>query len=117
MGLTFITIKISNPLDAKKTFSRKFLVDSGAIYSVIDETVMQKLGISPTRKMDFSLANGQTLTKQVGEATFEYKGQKVTSPVVFGDPGIFLLGAVTLETFGLILDPINRKLRGLPMLI
>jgi len=117
MALTFITIKVSNPLDPKKCFSRKFLVDSGSVYSVVDEDVLKKLEIVGTRTMEFTLANGQGIKKRVGEASFDYKGQRVTSPVVFGDKGVFLLGAVTLETFGLILDPINRKLRGLPMLI
>lgn len=117
MALTFITIKILNPVDTKKSFSRKFLVDSGAVYSVVDLDILKKLELVGTRTMEFELANGQTIKKKVGEASFEYKGQRVTSPVVFGDKGVFLLGAVTLETFGLILDPINRKLRGLPMLI
>lgn len=117
MALTFITIKILNPVDTKKSFSRKFLVDSGAVYSVVDSDILKKLELVGTRTMEFELANGQTIKKKVGEASFEYKGQRVTSPVVFGDKGVFLLGAVTLETFGLILDPINRKLRGLPMLI
>lgn len=117
MALTFITIKISNPIDPKKSYSRKFLVDSGAIYSVVDSDILKAIGLVSTRTMEFELANGQSIKKKVGEASFDFKGQKVTSPVVFGDKGVFLLGAVTLETFGLILDPINRKLRGLPMLI
>jgi hypothetical protein len=39
------------------------------------------------------------------------------APVVFGDKGIFLLGATTIEAFGLILDPIRRELRPLPMVL
>ena len=117
MALTFVTIKLINPIAPKKTFKRKFLVDSGAVYSVVDQNVLKDLEVIPTRSMEFELANGQTITRKVGEITFEYKKEKATSPVVFGDNGVFLLGAVTLETFGLILDPINRKLRGLPMLI
>ena len=117
MALTFITTKIINPVSPKKTFSRKFLVDSGAVYSVVDAEVLKKIGVVATRSKEFSLANGQVIKRKVGEVTFDYKGEKATSPVVFGNEGIFLLGAVTPETFGLILDPINRKLRGLPMLI
>jgi clan AA aspartic protease len=117
MALTFITIKLISPKDPKKTFSRKFLVDSGAVYSVVDTDILEDLGIKGTRTRKFTLANGQTIEKSVGEVIFEYRGEKITSPVVFGNKGIFLLGAVTLETFGLILDPINRKLRQLPMLI
>jgi len=117
MGLTFITTKVLNPQKPKKSFSRKFLVDSGAVYSVVDKAVLKKLGIKPTMTREFILANGQTIEKKVGEATFGINNERATSPVVFGDEGIFLLGAVTLETFGYVLDPINRKLRGLPMLI
>ncbi len=117
MALTFVTIKISNPLDNTKNFSRKFLVDSGAVYSVVDAGILKQLGVEPKRQKEFILANGQEIKKFVGEVSFEYKGEKATSPVVFGDKGIFLLGAVTLETFGFILDPVNRKLKGLPMLI
>lgn len=117
MALTFITTKILNPQDTQKSYSRKFLVDSGAVYSVVDSKVLKKLGIKPKHKREFILANGQTLEKEVGEAMFQINKERATSPVVFGDEGVYLLGAVTLETFGYVLDPVNRKLRGLPMLI
>jgi clan AA aspartic protease len=117
MALTFITVKLINPLAQKKTFRRKFLVDSGAVYSVVDKAVLKDLGIKKTRTLEFILSNGQTIKRSVGEVTFDIKGERATSPVVFGDTEIFLLGAVTLETFGYILDPISRKLRSLPMLI
>lgn len=117
MALTYITTKIYNPRDQKKSFKRRFLVDSGAIYSVVDKRVLEDLGIKPLRNIEFVLANGQAIKRDVGEATFMIKKEKATSPVVFGDDDVFLLGAVTLETFGFILDPINRELKGLPMLI
>ncbi|MBN2101217.1 Retroviral aspartyl protease [Candidatus Dojkabacteria bacterium] len=112
-----MTTKILNPREPKKGFSRKFLVDSGAVYSVVDKKILEGLKIKPSYKREFILANGQTIKKEVGEAMFEIDKERATSPVVFGDEGVFLLGAVTLETFGYVLDPVNRKLRGLPMLI
>ncbi len=40
------------------------------------------------------------------------------APVIFGEPGdATLLGTVTLESLGLILDPIRRELRPLPMIV
>lgn len=117
MALTFITTKVLNPQDTKKFFSRKFLVDSGAVYSVVDKSVLKKIGIKPKMTKEFTLANGQTIKKEVGEAIFQLNRERYTSPVVFGDEGVFTLGNVTLETFGYILDPINRKLRGMRMLI
>jgi hypothetical protein len=38
--------------------------------------------------------------------------------VIFGEPGdANLLGALTLESLGLSLDPLKRELRELPMLL
>lgn len=68
-------------------------------------------------KQKFSLANGEVIEKAVGNALFEYQDKKRVSPVVFGEKDIFLLGAVTLESLGVILDPINRELKPLPMLL
>jgi hypothetical protein len=53
----------------------------------------------------------------MGNAYFEYQGKVRAAPVVFGDKGIFLLGVTTIEAFGLILDPIRRELRPLPMVL
>lgn len=51
-------------------------------------------------------------------ASFQYQNEIGASPVIFGDKDdIFLLGVVTLESLGLILDPIRRELKPLPMLL
>ncbi|MBN1618299.1 aspartyl protease family protein [Candidatus Dojkabacteria bacterium] len=117
MGLTYITVKLVNPKNTQAKFKRKFLVDSGATYSVVDANVLKTLKVESIRTQKFILANGEEIKKDIGEITFIYKGDKATSPVVFGDDNIFLLGAVTLESFGFIVDPLNRKLKKLPMLI
>lgn len=93
------------------------LVDSGAVYSVIPESELKKLGIKPDTKQKFVLANGGEIEKKVGEARFVWKNVARTAPVVFGDEGVYLLGATTLEAMGVTLDPINRKLEKLPMFL
>lgn len=117
MSITYLNVKVHNPQNPKKQIISHFLVDSGAVYSVMPASVLKKLGIKPTDKQTFSLANGEVMEKEVGNASFEYLGKLRSSPVVFGEEGIFLLGAVTLEALGVILDPINRELKPLPMLI
>jgi len=117
MSITFLDIKVKNPQNPVKTAKGHFLVDSGAVFSVMPASVLKKLGIEPTDKQSFSLANGEVIEKQVGNALFGYLGKLRSSPVVFGEEGIYLLGAVTLESLGVILDPINRELRPLPMLM
>jgi len=60
------------------------------------------------------LADGTTITRGVSRCTFEIAGISETSPVVLGGPrDAPLLGMVTLETLGLMLNPLTREL--LPM--
>jgi len=117
MAVTYLDIDISNPQKSGKSVIGHFLVDSGAVYSVVPATVLKKLKISKTDTQKFSLANGEVIEKDVGNALFSFSGKIRSSPVVFGEEGIYLLGAVTLESLGVILDPINRELKPLPMLI
>ena len=93
------------------------LVDSGATFSVAPTSVLKQLGIKPIRKQIFLLANGEEIEKSIGEAKFSLGKEEWTAPVVFGNETVWLLGAITLEHMGLILDPINRKLLTLPMTI
>jgi len=117
MAITFLKVKVINPEHPKKIKECKFLVDSGTVYSVVPQNVLKSLGIKPTSSQEFILANGEMLRRPTGNAYFEYQRKVRAAPVVFGNTGIFLLGATTIEAFGLILDPIRRELRPLPMVL
>jgi predicted aspartyl protease len=117
MGITFLKVKVSNPARPKKSSIHEFLVDSGAVYSVMPEEVLKRLGIKPTSEEEFILANGETIRNRIGNALFELHGKLRAAPVIFGEKGIFLLGATTLEALGMILDPIRRELKPLPMVL
>ena len=96
-----------------------FLVDSGAIYSVVPASVLRKLGIKPLRAQEeFRLADGSKIQRRKGIALFRYEGKEGGADVIFGKPGdSTLLGALTLEALGLALDPIRRELKPLPMIL
>lgn len=117
MSITYLDLTFKNPQHPRKKAVGHFLVDSGAIYSVVPATILKEIGIKPTHRQKFTLANGEVIEKGVGQAFFEYQKKVGSSPVIFGEKGIFLLGAVTLESLGVILDPINRELKPLPMLL
>jgi predicted aspartyl protease len=92
----------------------RFLVDSGAIYSVLPEETWRALRLRPERQVEFTLADGTSITRGVSECRFEIRGEAATSPVVLGEEHDgALLGAVTLETLGLMLNPLTREI--LPM--
>ena len=96
----------------------EFLVDSGAIYSVVSAKVLKKLKIKPLDKQEFRLANGDRIIRKKGVAVFRYGERVGGADVIFGEEGdSALLGALTLEALGLVLDPLRRELKPLPMIL
>ena len=111
-------MEVANPSRPEKTEELEFLIDSGVIYSVVPARVLRRLRIRPIASEEFRLANGSTIRRTKGIAFFKY-GEKVGgADVIFGQPGdAQLVGALTLEALGLVLDPLRRELKPLPMIL
>ena len=110
MGLTKIEGMVTGKKGKQATV--KFLVDSGAIYSLLPENIWQELGLKPKRKMGFTLADGTVIERSVSECHISFPQGDGHSPVILGEAGDeALLGAVTLEILGLVLNPFNRTLQ------
>jgi len=118
MGLTFLDIEIGNPGRPDETRSIKFLVDSGAIYSVVPRAILDELAIRPIKREEFRFTDGSRVARDKGIALFRYGERVGGADVIFGETGdSTLLGAMTLEALGLGLDPLRRELHPLPMMI
>ena len=118
MGITSAILKVKEHRKSEKTVEVNFLVDSGAIYSLVPGKILDEIGIEPYKEMSFSLADGTTLKRRVCSAYFEYEGEGGPAPVVYGEEGDEpLLGATTLESLGLILNPFTRALHPMRMLM
>lgn len=87
------------------------VVDTGSAYSWVPASALNRLGIIPLRKRPFETADGRLIMRDIGEAAARLDGEVLTTLVVFGDEGtIPILGAYTLEGFGLAADPLARRL-------
>ena len=118
MGLTVITIDVGHPSKPQKAVPVEFLVDSGAIYSVVPATTLKKLGVVPLSEEIFTLANVQNIKRKKGIALFKFQGKVGGADGIFGEKGdSTLLGAFTLEALGLVLDPLKRELKPLPLIL
>jgi clan AA aspartic protease len=110
MGITNIEGIVQGPRGKKVTLT--FLVDSGAGYSLLPEQVWKNLGLKPRREVSVGLADGTILTRSVSECRIKMAGAEGFSPVILGQPGDqAVLGAVTLENLGLVLNPYQRSLQ------
>jgi len=118
MGLTTVELEVANVARPDERERLEFLVDSGAIYSVVPAIVLDSLGIVPVAEQQFRLADGSKIVRKKGGAIFRYGDAVGVSDVIFGEPGdATLLGAFTLEALGLALDPLKRELRPLPLIL
>ena len=118
MGLTVLEIEVGNPANPEVTEKLEFLIDSGAIYSVVPTPILERLGIKPLAEQEFRLANGTKIMRKKGIALFKYGDRLGGADVIFGEEGdSVLLGAFTLEALGLVLDPLRRELKPLPMFL
>lgn len=111
MGMTEVALTIKNTSQPKRSVTHDFLVDSGATYTVVPEEVVKKIGLKPNFYREFTLADGRKVQRPIGEARIRYGTEEIAIPVVLGQKGdSALLGALTLEAFGLALDPFQRKI-------
>lgn len=109
--MTHVRLTVKNPQDPSKQIEGKFLVDSGAHYTVLPLSMVKKLGLKPSYKQDFSLADGRIMKRVIAGAIVTLEGRELPAPVVLGEKDdSALLGVTTLESFGLMLDPFQRKI-------
>ncbi len=118
MGLTFLEIQVASPAEPARAEAVEFLIDSGAIFSVVPAGILERLGIAPLATEEFRLADGSVIRRRKGVAIFRYGGRVGGADVIFGEEGdSTLLGMLTLEALGLALDPLRRELKPLPMIL
>ena len=118
MGFTRVKVKIYNPADKSKFAEVELLAEAGALLSMVPRKVLEEIGIEPTRKRRFRLADGREIEREVGGAVFEVEGYEGEAPVIFGEEGdAAVLGVVSLEAMGLEVDPVTGKLRPMELLL
>lgn len=110
MGLFRTTIEVANPANGK-FIEIEPIVDTGATYSMLPTSLLEgRLGLSPSEQMTFTLADGSRQPYGLGEARFKFDDRQRTTPVIFGPEDVYLLGAVSLQSFGLIADTTHHRL-------
>ena len=108
MGITYIEGKVSGPAGEA---AAKFLVDSGARYTLLPNSTWKQIGLQPKRRMRFVLADGTEIQREISECHIRLPQGEGHTPVILGEGNdTALLGVVTLEEFGLVFNPFERSL-------
>lgn len=115
MGTTYVDVTIRNPTEPRRSWTGKFLVDTGAFDSLVPRRRLEALGFEPRGSRDYVLSDGEPVTLEATVAEIEFEGEVVGGTIVFGPEGTEpLLGVTALESGGFEIDPHSERLKRLP---
>ena len=110
MGIFHVRIGVGHPVEGEMT-DVLALVDTGATHNIIPRSLLQQtLHIEPQESDVIEYADGSSEEVDIGEARIGYQGRSYVCPVVFGPEDQYILGAIALETFRLVVDPVRKEL-------
>ena len=116
MGITYIEGKVTGPNGGQA--NTKFLVDSGAKYTLLPAVTWKAIGLVPKRSLGFVLADGTEIERDISECHITLPQGEGHTPVILGkEKDEALLGVVTLEELGLVFNPFERSLRPARMML
>ncbi len=114
MGVFAVEFEVGDPR-GRRWQRLEALVEAGSSYTWVPRDVLERLGVRPAFRRRFVTTDGRILERDVAVTRVRLDGQVLPTPVVFGDlGGPVMLGAVTLEEFGLAVDPLGRRLLPVP---
>ncbi len=118
MGATYVDVTIRNPADPERSWTGKFLVDTGAFDSLVPRTHLDAIGLTPRGRREYVLADGKPVAMDITIAELEFEGEVVGGTLVYGDERAEpLLGVTALESGGFEVDPRNEQLKRLPAVL
>ena len=105
-----VRIGVGHPVEGELT-QVLALVDTGATHTIIPKSLLRQiLHIEPKESDITQYADGSAEQVDLGEARIGYDGRTYVCPVVFGPEDQYILGAIALESFRLVVDPLRKEL-------
>jgi len=119
MGTFTVRVEFGTP-DRSSFEAFEAVADSGAHFSWLPASVLTRLGHQPDLQQSFTLPDGREVERDVAEVVVRLDGRVLHTLCVFGEeesPPI--LGALAMEQFLVMPDPVHKKLvpvRGLALM-
>ena len=111
MGHVHVDVTIKPLPASRKQWTGKFLVDTGATDTFVPGSVLEALGIVPSGKRRYELADGTMQELRIGFGVIEVLGEAAGGTLVFaGELEEPLLGVTVLESTGFCVDPRRQEL-------
>ena len=118
MGATHVDVTVRNPGEPHRTWTGKFLADTGAWDSVVPRSHIEAIGLTPRGSREYPLADGSQSVFELTIAEIEFEGTTVGGTVLYGEEVTQpLLGVTALGSGRYEVDPRNACLKKRPSLL
>ena len=115
MDIMHVMVTVRNPADPARSWEGPFLVDTGAIDSLVPRPHLEAIGLAPRTQRVYETADGREITMDVTTGELEVMGELTAGLIIFGEADAEpLLGVTVLESAGIEIDPQNQRLKKLP---
>src|SRR5579863_7738472 len=106
-----VTLRVWNPAQPRAVEELSAVVDPHSTFSWISRGRLERLGISPVRKMRFRLKGEGIVERDVASVYIALKNGTVGDVVVMAESGeTEKIGAHTINGLGMVVDPEQEKL-------
>jgi predicted aspartyl protease len=107
----FVEALLASPREPERREPVQLLVDSGSTYTWISARLLHRLGVQPTERRRVLSIEGKAVERPAAEILITLEGRTLHTVCLFGEGGdLEVLGAYTLEGFGLAVDTAQRRL-------
>ncbi len=111
MATFTVKLKVWNPANPSRSAELEAWADTGAAYSWISKERLEPLGVQRVRRLQFKTIEGHTVERDLAAVFLSADGYTGGDNVVVAEPGdLEVLGAHSLESLGLSVDPVHKKL-------
>jgi len=111
MGAFTTKLKVWNPAQPEKAEEVEVFVDTGAAFSWVSRTRLERLGVTPSRRMPFRTIDGRLSERDLAIVHVGTNGYVAPDLVVMAEPGeMVVIGTHSIEGLGLAADPVQKKL-------
>jgi clan AA aspartic protease len=110
MGTFTVTVEVGDP-QGQRFESVQATVDTGASDTLAPRAMLERLGVPVQGSWPFTMADDREIEYDIGQTVIRIGDTSRTVLVVFGESDeTILLGATSLETFHLAVDPVHQRL-------
>jgi clan AA aspartic protease len=111
MGPFSVKFLIKHPLHPDRKLELEGLVDTGGLFMQVPADLVSQIGIAASGTRAVHYADGTKDSVSAAKADISINGSETATMVLCGKPkSLILIGATTLETLGLGVEPIHKRL-------